>query len=322
MVATRAAIMIVLPLVVSAIGCSEFAIQDKDDRIVPGVVLEETFTPNPLPRVDILWVLDNTASMADEHEALREQSETFLQALNELDVSWHLGLVLTETGPDSFGVLSGNPWLLTQSMPSAANGFANMFETTPAQSAEGAGLAAALAAINPERLAFENRGFRRPNAALHIIVASDEDDGSERRLLNDPTEVFLSALQSEAEASGHAATLSAIVGPMPNGCVGDTGTALAGSRYIEIAEESGGNIESICSPDLVRLAVNVADEGTTLSQRFSLQAEPAPNSTAVWMDGERTYAGWSIDQTQPALVFASPPSPGTLIRVRYTAVSQ
>ena len=314
--------MVLLPIILSSTGCSEFAIQDKDDRVVPGVVLEETFTPNPLPRVDILWVLDNTASMMDEHEALREQSETFLAALNELDVSWHLGLVLTETSAESFGVLSGNPWLLTESMPSTAVDFSNLFDVAPAESAEGAGLAAAMAAINSERLAFENRGFRRSNAALHIIVASDEDDGSDRRLVDDPTETFLNALQIETEESGHAATLSAIVGPMPNGCVGDTGTALAGGRYIDVAEQTGGNVESICNPDLARLAANVADEGTTLSDRFPLQAEPAPNSTAVWMDGERANSGWSIDQAEPALVFSEPPIPGTLIRVRYTVESQ
>ncbi len=317
----RAAAMIRAVVALLSLGCSEFSIEDKDETNIEGVVVDESFEPNPRPRVDILWVLDNTASMAEEHAYLMGRASEFLNALDAMDVSWHMGLIVTETLPEEFGVLSGNPWLLTSSMPSPAEEFEALFEVEPVQSSEGAGLAAAMMALRPDRLALENHGFRREDTSLHVIVASDEDDGSDERLFDDPVQAFADTLREDASRSGRDATLSAIVGPNPTGCTGETGTALAGERYIEIANQTAGHIESICNPDLEALAATVAEQGTPEESRFELQARPLNDSVAVWVDGQRTASGWFIDSNPPALVFDSPPSRGAFIRVRYTVAA-
>ena len=103
MVAPRAPIVRLMCMAAFA-GCTEFSIEDTDDTLAPGAVIEETFVPNPLPRVDILWVLDNTASMAEELAYLRANSREFLDALDEQEVSWHMALVATETNDDEFAL--------------------------------------------------------------------------------------------------------------------------------------------------------------------------------------------------------------------------
>lgn len=319
MVAPRAPIVRLVCMAAFA-GCTEFSIEDTDDTLAPGAVIEETFVPNPLPRVDILWVLDNTASMAEELAHLRANSSEFLDSLDEKEVSWHMALVATETNDDEFGVLFGNPWVVTPSMPTASDDFADLFDVDLAKSAEGAGLFVALAALHPERLDDENRGFRRPNAALHVVVVSDEDDGSDERMDGDPADAFVDELAHHSETTGFPAVCSAIVGPQSSGCIGQAGRALPGRRYIDVAQRTGGSVQSICNPDLASVAGRVAELSAPLETRFALQGTPTANGTAVWVDGVRTATGWHIDPGGPALVFERPPQRGALIRIRYTVM--
>lgn len=312
---------IVPGIVVALVGCSEFSVNDSDVRVAEGIVVETTFVPHPQPRVDILWVLDNTASMDGELTHLLEHSGVVVTTLNSLEVSWQMGLVVTETASDEFGVLEGNPWVVTPSTNDPELDFAALFDVALVSSSEGAGLSAAMAALAPGRLAVENRGFRRENAALHIVAVSDEDDGSDRRTNGTPVESFQTTLTEESERTGLPAVLSAIVGPRPTGCIGQSGVALSADRYIAIAEASGGHVESICSPNLEAVAERIAETSSEPALRFLLDGVPLENSLAVWMDGERMLSGWSVDVNDPALVFATAPPMGAVIRIRYTMVA-
>jgi hypothetical protein len=303
-------------------GCSEFSIHDDDERYNEGVVVVETFLSNPLPRVDILWVLDNTASMTDTLLTLSDQAPEFTDRLTEHEVSWHLGLVTTETDAENRGVLQGNPWLLTSSMPDVADAFAQMLSVDTQDTSQDAGLGAAFAALDEDILANANRAFRRPDAALHVVVASDGDDRSEAQLGDDPAEAFVDELDSIVERTGLNASLSAIAGPTPDGCRGDNGSALPGRRYIDVAVATGGHFESICDPDLARLADAIADVAMPRSQRFALQASPAPGSLRVQINGVRTDTGWNLDSNPPSLFFSVTPPAGSEIQARYQVVAQ
>ena len=301
-------------------GCSEFSVDDEDRTVSSTVAVESTFVPNPRPRVDVLWVLDNTASMDGELQHLIEHSGVVVATLDELEVSWQMGLIVTETESDSFGVLTGNPWVVTPSTNDPEIDFAALFDVELVSSSEGAGLSAAMAALAPGRLQVENRGFRRENAALHVVAISDEDDGSDRRTNGTPVESFNETLMSEVERTNLPAVLSAIVGPIPTGCVGQSGVALPADRYIAIAESSGGHVEPICSPDLAAIAERIAETSSEPQLRYALEGVPVENSLAVWMDGDRLLSGWFVDAGGPALVFESSPPKGAVIRIRYTVV--
>jgi len=303
-------------------GCTEFSIHDDDEQLNDSVVVVETFLSNPLPRVDILWVLDNTASMTDTLLTLSDQAPDFTDRLTETAVSWHLGLVITETDAESRGILHGNPWLLTSSMPDPADVFSQLLAVDTLDTSQDAGLGTAFAALDPDLLANDNRAFRRPDAALHVVVASDGDDRSEDLLGDDPAGAFLDELDVIAERTGLNASLSVIAGPTPDGCRGDDGSALPGDRYIEVAVATGGHFESICSPDLGRLASAIADIATPRNQRFVLQASPAVGSLRVQINGVRTDTGWELDSNPPSLFFSVLPPAGSEIQARYRVVAQ
>ena len=71
-----------------------------------------------------------------------------------------------------------------------------------------------LAKPNPEIIA-HNRGINRPDAAMHVIVISDENDQSDAELSRSEFVNFLRTLKNDPEIP---VTFSSIVGPPPAGC--------------------------------------------------------------------------------------------------------
>ena len=60
------------------------------------------------------------------------------------------------------------------------------------------GLAAAWLALTEPNISGSNRGFRRPDALLHIVFVSDNDDQSDEVLGEDPVGTFQDFLSGEA----------------------------------------------------------------------------------------------------------------------------
>ena len=60
------------------------------------VLVTEEFVQAPLPAVDLLWVVDDTASMAREQEAWALHLPGLVAGLDEAGVDWHAGVVSTD----------------------------------------------------------------------------------------------------------------------------------------------------------------------------------------------------------------------------------
>ncbi|MCB9777767.1 MAG: hypothetical protein H6742_04320 [Alphaproteobacteria bacterium] len=278
----------------------------RDDRTAP-VEVEETFTQAPLPKVDVLWVVDTTPSMESELAALADAFDSFSASLDGLDLSWQAGVVTTD--PDD-AVLRGNPWIIHPDLDDPSGAFAAAIDLPLDATAPEAGLAAAAVALIDAGQ--DNVGFRRPDAALQVIVVSDADDESEGWMGSDPGSTFLEFLAGEEEATGLPATLSAVVGPPPSGCVG----AAPAERYATVAEESGGVVASICDPDLATIVAEIGEASIAWPDTFPLQEAAEPGSVVVRIDGDRTDA-WTLADDALSVTMDAPPPPGSTVRIRY-----
>lgn len=300
-----------------AVGCNENALNPRGDSGLEPLVVEETFLQAPLPKVDILWVVDNTASMEDEQAALAGSFGSFAASLSELGLAWQLGVVTTDVSDDRAGRLRGDPWLIT---PDVEDAEAAMQEAvavgTDSESAE-AGLGAAWLALSEPLRSGDNRAFRRPDATLHVVVVSDNDDHSEDLLGADPAGAFIAFLEDESAATGQPALLSAVIGDVPFGCTWDGGTALPGTAYAAVAEASAGTVASICDADLEPVLAALGAASATWPDTFPLQASPVADSVRVTVDGLSQSNGWTVDVDAPAIRFETPPAPGVEIGVRY-----
>jgi hypothetical protein len=286
-------------------GCNEFLIDPTDDTAPPPeVVVSEVFIQQPAFAIDLLWVVDDTASMAQEQLALTEVIPTLTTALEEAGVRWQAGVTTTTVGHAEAGWLIGDPYVL-------ASGSGDVLATRVAAGTSGvgpeAGFSAAAAAIALAGDDGPNRGWRRPEAELWVVFLSDADDRSDAF---PEVSDFIAALPMGAH-------VAAIVGDSPYGCVTSRGAARPGLRYLAAVDATGGVSQSICEPDFSALADAVAAAVTDGRSLFSLRAEPVPGSVQVRVDGSRTEA-YSVRGSM--LSFDRPPSVGSEVRVTYLAV--
>ena len=77
-------------------GCVEFQIEDEDQELQEPTIIEEIFEQSPTPKVDVLWVVDNTGSMVQEQQMLADGMHRFVAALNHENINWHAGIVTTD----------------------------------------------------------------------------------------------------------------------------------------------------------------------------------------------------------------------------------
>jgi hypothetical protein len=300
-------------------GCgTEFGLDGIEDADPPAatVTIVEQFVQAARPKVDLLVVIDDTASMAQEQERLAEGFAAVPQALAAAGVNWHLGVTTTTMGGEQAGLLVGSPYVLTQANVDLLEG--RLAVGTDGSGAE-AGLAAAATALSLATSTGLNAGFRRDDASLHLLFMSDADDTSEAWLGADPVATFLDVLASEAARTGLDATASGVVGDVPLGCSSADGNAAPGTRYHEVIAASDGVAGSICAPVFDEVLSSLAQHSIQFEDHFALEHQPEPGTLSVRIDGISS-SEWALELDPPTIVFDGPPPAEALIEVRYVVV--
>lgn len=295
-------------------GCVEYRLGDEDSSAVLPVEVEERFVQAPWPSLDVLFVVDSTGSMAEEQQGFAAAAADFIDELEARELSYQVGV--TTTDPVDDGALQGLPWIITAGAEDPAAALAAALQVGTSSSPPAAGLDGAARAL--EDGAGLNHGFRRDDAALHVVFVSDGDDQSGEVLGDDPVGGFVARMEAEAARTGRAARASAVVGESPSGCDGPHGTALPGTRYEAVAGATEGMVASICVADFGDVVDGIGELAVEWQTAFPLQATPALEAAEVVVDGARVLDGWSFDVAAPALVFEVAPPPDASIVVRYT----
>ncbi len=294
------------------LGCIDYFVDGKNTTISTQTVTE-TFTQAPVPGVDVLFVIDSTGSMAEEQAGFGAAAGGFVASLDALGLDYQIGVTSMDVADE--GALLGVPWILTPDDEGLAADLAKNLAVGTGSTPPSAGLdAAALALTDP--LGF-NIGFRRPDASLQVVFVSDADDDSGPVLGADPVSAFEAMLSTEASGNGLTARASAVVGDVPGGCTGTSGTALPGTRYAKVAADSGGTVASICAGDFSSIAAAIGAGSADWQLSFPLQADPIAGSAKVYVNTVLVESGWVIDDAGPALVFQTAPPPDALISVTY-----
>jgi hypothetical protein len=305
------------------VGCSEFGLDPIDDPEPPPdlVVVEESFVQQPLPTLDVLFVVDASTSMTQELAALGEGVQGLVAALDDVGVGWQLGVVTAGSriggdGPSNLGLLRGHPWVMTSQTPDVDAAFAAALPPPSVLAGEG-GIAAAIAALD-EADGGQNLGFRRQGAALVVVFISDGDDASDELLDGPPAQALAEAFQAEEQRYGAPARASALVGDLPAGCTSSLGTARPAPRYHQVVADSGGVVGSVCSLDFAPVLAGVAEGAVAYPTRFPLAQLPATDDVQVEIDGEPAQ-GWAIEAlgAGAVLAFDEAPRPAVVIDIRY-----
>ncbi|MFN7131008.1 MAG: vWA domain-containing protein [Myxococcales bacterium] len=278
--------------VLTSLGCEE----DRIVKTLPPGFRKDVFPQDATSRIDVLWVIDNSGSMAEEQKLLSDNLGRFMELFNRGQVDYRIAVTTTDVFNDQ-GKFVGNPAIITPTISDPVGSFQRNVRVGTSGKGLEQGLEAARRAIEREqarsaevvkkrdqcRATCSAAGagqkclddcnvrnspeFMRPDAALYVIFVTDEEDGSfgEVRYFH---RFFEGALGIGNEGN---VTIAAIVGDVPQPTCP---SARPGKRYAELADLTGGLVASICDErfdvHLERLALSAVG----LKRKFTLSKEP------------------------------------------------
>jgi hypothetical protein len=295
------------------------------------------------PKVDLLIVIDNSGSMAEEQQALAQNLDRLWNRIALANADFHIAV--TSTGMDKYttgwsqcpgGALGGeggrffpvdgsHPRLLTPQTPDVRNalvlntnvGLCHWLEqfTEPVVAALTDPLVNARKAPGTPWPADGNAGFLRDDARLALLAVSDADDDGDLAK-PPPVSYLVDQLRTIKHGALDLVSFSGIVGLRQ--C---TTIEAIGTRYMEIARQLGGTVYDIC--DLANFGKMLDGAIGDLMQpltSFPLSTRPRdPTAIAVTVNGA-AVTNWGYNAAANRIVFppGAIPPPGSHITAKYT----
>jgi hypothetical protein len=181
------------------------------------------------------------------------------------------------------------------------------------------------AAITSPNIDGPNQGFLRPNAALAVIVVSDEDDSS----YGDAAHYARFLRHAKGKGNENLVSFSVIAGTTPTGCYppGEqiywNGLADPAFRYSAVATRTGGIVGSICDDSFENTLIQIAQALNTLRRVFPLTLEPDLSTLTVRVNGvlipRDVVNGWQYRADTNSIAFLGNyvPPPAAIVRIDY-----
>ena len=299
------------------------------------------------PKVDMLIVIDNSGSMAEEQHALAANLDHLWNRIALANADFHIAVTTTGMDPYTAGwsqcpggasggeggrffpVDNARPRLLTPQTPDVKNA---LFQNTnvgqchwkeqftePVVAALTDPLIHATKAPGTPLPNDGNAGFLRDDARLALLAVSDSDDDIDVAS-PPPVSYLIDKLRTIKHGALDLVSFAGIVATEPCNTV-----EAVGSRYMEISRQLNGQIFDICKLDNFGPMLDGALSGLLQPlSSFPLSAHPKdPAALAVTVNGV-AVSGWSYDAGANRLVFAagSVPAPGSHIAASYEPACQ
>jgi hypothetical protein len=324
-------------------GCGLLALVGCNEQNLNRRIETDTFNQAPSNQVDILWVIDNSRSMAEEQASVAASAQDFVSNLESSGMDFHLGVITTDVdsiNPDA-GVLLGSPPVLDATAANYVSTFQQRVQVSTGGSDQEKGLQAAVTALTPPLIDSRNFGFLREDALLSIIILSDENDCSDFGALGaeatgeecytesqklTPVPDLVDLLRSTKEDPSRISVSGIIGPPTTNACV-DT---VPGHRYGIAIASFAGYEGDICQGDYGDIMLKLGLIAAGVLDTFALSYVPDPETievqvqpldTAAYTVANDEVSGWTYidDDTAPRVMFHgdSVPPRGALVSITY-----
>ncbi len=292
-------------------------------------------------KIDILWVIDNSGSMATSQSNLASNFQSFIARFNQNNSDFHMAVGTTDAWEKQFNANSTKA-RLRDGVDSTHSGVFVMDKNTPnLNSVFVTNIKQGINGNGDER-AFEsfkqilqdpfNSSFRRPDAFLAIIIVSDEEDFSQsvstfsESYTNPklyPVQNYIDFLDTYTggTASGRNYSVSNIA-IQDTACRDQLKTDKFPTRYHDITNKTGGVNGSLCSNFGQTLDI-ISDSIIQLSSSFKLTREPIPETIVVTVDGvtvaQNATNGWTYDAATLTITFhgTSVPNANSNVKISF-----
>ena len=266
--------------------------------------------------VDILWVIDTSGSMAPRQEGLAAQVGGFVSKLNATRLNYHMAVTtmdMSSTGEKGRFIAQANsPFVLTSQTPNLVPLLQGRIRAGATGSVLERGMESVKTALSAPAVTGANAGFLRKNSLLVVIFLSDENDKS----ASFDDVAFFDSIHPPLPYGDKSWVVQFLgVTPTDPSCKTTAwGYSEAGTRYIDLANASGGAAESICDNDFGRALTNVNKRLTELLVEFPLDRKPLVETIVVTVNGKiitkSEIDGWTYFEANNSIRFHGNAVPG------------
>lgn len=263
-------------------------------------------------KLDVLWVIDNSGSMADEQASLGYNFDAFINDFIDRDVDFKMAITTTDTSSSSKkgAMVSGSDTKLTSAKAqSNPDRFKSDFRSLVQVGTRGSGNEKGLEATEGFMQKYSN-SWVRSDAYLAVVILSDEEDSSSKTVAT-----YTNYLKSFKETAGLVKVYSIVDLGLSN--AGVSGVTAGYARYKLASDQTAGSVGDI-RDDFYRVLSDMGGAIIKLLDSFALAHEPAPGTLKVYVNGE-LVTHYTYDSATHSIKFNSNnlPPVGANIQVTY-----
>lgn len=258
---------------------------------LPPDVRVDTYLQQAASKIDVLWIVDNSGSMAPRQENLAKNFGAFIQEFTKNSIDYRIAITTTDIFKEA-GRFVGNPKILTPTTANVSTAFATNIKVGTNGSPYEVGLEAAKLSLDLQQQANDaavmqcqaacpamnnaqckancvanaSFPFLRKDAYLYLIFVTDEEDRSSQDVR------FFYRYFETVKGVGNdgMVTTAAIMGDVPGNACGAT----PGTRYKALSDLTGGEVGSICDANFSVTLGKLARNAVGLKRKFALQVKP------------------------------------------------
>jgi hypothetical protein len=317
----------------------------------------DSFVGTPDPKVDFLWVVDNSGSMSGEQASLQNAATTFFNKLGNKHLDYKLGVITTGSDGSCSRNLSNHPskkaWLLWGPNGSTTDrkwvGASDGINAFTSRVNVGLGGCGDETGTFFAKYALEGGHVKpRTDSKLVIVMVSDEGDyyqcftgGSKSNDGNGVSPTFNPCAGGTplfgANDSNYFKTnnhkVYSIIGlnpstNLPGTCKGSGNNSANTSNnrfdnYYRLAQSTGGSSASICTDDFNPIMNSITTNAAGSSSSYVLNKVPQSSTIYVKVNGstiqQNSTDGWIFNSSSNSIVFSGSawPLPGSNIEISY-----
>lgn len=264
-------------------------------------------------KLDIIWVIDNSGSMADEQGALGLNFNAFIEDFITKNVDFKMAITTTDTRSSFKGLMvPGSAEKLTSAHAQAnpaqfLTDFKNLVRVGTSGSGDEKGLEATEGFM--QRYAST---FLRPDAYLAVVILSDEEDQSPKSV-----DFYVDNLKSYKNEAGLVKVYSIVDINRTNSGYGIT---TGGDRYAEASLKTAGSVTDI-RDDFHRSLSSMGDSIINLLDSFALESTPVDGTLKVYINRVET-TDYTYDAASRSIKFDANRLPPVGAEITVTYVKQ
>jgi trimeric autotransporter adhesin len=310
---------------------------------------KDTFTGAADPKVDFVWVVDNSGSMAQEQKSVINNAGKFFEVLQGKHLDFNLGVI--QTGNSNDCVWENSLLEIVSKTQGDAHivkgGWTNLSKGKGAfESNVNVGISGCYyeSGIHWAKYALEQKtvpNSTRTGAKLVFILVSDEGDGYGDinggynwrgkwipETFNTTDNIFTQNKYKWYSIIGLVPSTG-----LPGTCKsydskGDLATSAenpnnSDTTYFNLAKATGGSSSSICSTNYSSILENIATQSAAASSSYVLSRNPISSTISVRVAGvpvvQSSLNGWMYNSANRSIIFSgtSWPEAGAAIEVIY-----